>query len=232
MLINFDQNCIEARFIRRFKRFSVEVEYKGKKLWAHTNNTGSMMGLLRTGQKVYLSHSQNIKRKMPYTLELVQLGDMWVGVNTLVPNRILKLGFQYKQIEGLKSFQSFKSEVKRGDSRLDACAKKGETQLWIEAKNVTMVEDEIAAFPDAVTLRGQKHLRALIDMSKQGISTALFFFIQRSDGKCFAPADYIDPVYADLFYQAVDVGVQIWPYQAVISKKGIDIGNCLKIVHP
>jgi len=67
-------------------------------------------------------------------------------------------------------------------------------------------------------------------MSKNGTLTALFFFVQRSDGKCFAPADYIDPVYADLFYKSIDAGVQIWPYQAIISKKGIDIGKRLKII--
>ncbi|MBF0450378.1 MAG: DNA/RNA nuclease SfsA [Candidatus Magnetomorum sp.] len=231
LLLLFDNDCIECRFIRRYKRFSVEVEHNGQRFWAHTNNTGSMMGLLRPGQKVFLSRAKNPNRKLLYTLEMVDIGGMWTGVNTLVPNRMLKTGWTHKQIKELQPFYSFQSEVKKGNSRLDACVGNDQKQLWIEAKNVTLVEDEIAIFPDAVTLRGQKHLKTLIDLSQQGIDTALFFFIQRSDAKCFAPADYIDPDYARLFYQAIDAGVQIWPYQAVLSTQGIGIGTCLKVIH-
>ena len=230
ILIPFKQNCIKALFIRRYKRFTIEVDHNGDRFWVHTNNTGSMMGLLRPGREVFLSRSENPNRKLPYTLEMINTGDTWVGVNTLVPNRILKLGWQHQQIQQLQSYKSFKSEVKTGDSRLDACFYHENKTLWVEAKNVTLVEDDVASFPDAVTVRGQKHIQTLIQLCQQGMKTALFFFIQRTDAKCFSPADYIDPVYAKMFYQAIDAGVQIWPYQAVISTKGIGIGNCLKII--
>jgi len=229
-LISYQSQCITAQFICRYKRFSVEANYQGERLWAHTNNTGSMMGLLRPGQNILLSRANNPKRKLPYTLELVNIHNTWVGVNTLVPNRILKLAWQHNQLQELKPYDQFFSEVKYGDSRFDACVQNSTKKLWIEAKNVTLVEDDVAAFPDAITTRGQKHLETLIKMKKTGIDTALFFFIQRSDGKCFAPADYIDFKYANLFYDAIKAGVQIWPYQAVITTDGIGIGEKMNIL--
>jgi len=230
ILIPFQSTCITARFIGRHKRFSIEAHYQGERIWAHTNNTGSMMGLLKPGQDIFLSRSANPKRKLPYTLELVKIHDMWVGVNTLTPNRILKLAWQHKQMKELLPYDQFFAEVKYGDCRFDACLQNRSQKCWVEAKNVTLVEDDIAAFPDAVTKRGQKHLETLIQIKKRGIDTALFFFIQRTDGKCFAPADYIDPTYADLFDEAIQKGVQIWPYQAVITTDGIGIGKKLDIL--
>jgi sugar fermentation stimulation protein A len=230
ILIPFHSTCITAQFICRHKRFSIEAHYQGERIWAHTNNTGSMMGLLKPGQDIFLSLSPNPKRKLPYTLELVKVHDMWVGVNTLTPNRILKLAWQQKQVKELLPYNQFLSEVKFGNSRFDACVFNANDKRWIEAKNVTLVEDDIAAFPDAITTRGQKHLETLIQIKKSGIDTSLFFFIQRTDGKCFAPADYIDTIYADLFYDAMHAGVQIWPYQAVITTEGIGIGQKLDIL--
>jgi len=188
-----------------------------------------MLGLLRPGQKIFLSYSSNPKRKLPYTLELVNVHNMWVGVNTLTPNRILKMAWQHKQIQELEPYDQFFSEVKFGNCRFDACVQNSRKKLWIEAKNVTLVEDDIAAFPDAITKRGQKHLETLIEMKNNNIDTALFYFIQRPDGKCFAPADYIDPDYSKLFYSAVKAGVKIWPYQAVITTDGIGIGEKLAL---
>jgi sugar fermentation stimulation protein A len=229
ILIPF-HSCITAQFICRHKRFSIEAHYQGERIWAHTNNTGAMMGLLRPGQDILLSRSHNPKRKLPYTLELVNVRDMWVGVNTLTPNRILKLAWQYRQMKELLPYDQFLPEVKYGNSRFDACVKNAHDKCWIEAKNVTLVEDDIAAFPDAITTRGQKHLKTLIQMKNSGMETALFFFIQRTDGKCFAPADYIDARYADLFVDAMRAGVQIWPYQAIITTEGIGIGEKIDIL--
>jgi len=230
ILLPFDKNCITAQFISRYKRFSIEARYQGKRIWAHTNNTGSMLGLLRPGQTIFLSCSNNPKRKLPYTLELVKVHDMWVGVNTLTPNRILKMAWKHHRIQDLKAYDQFYSEVKYDNCRFDACVQNSRKKMWIEAKNVTLVEDEIAAFPDAITTRGQKHLETLIQMKNNHIETALFFLIQRTDGKCFAPADYIDLNYSNLFYKAIQAGVKIWPYQAVISTEGIGMGEKLGIL--
>lgn len=228
-LITFSDSCINAKFIQRKKRFLVEVLYEKKYFWVHTNNTGSMLGLLKPEREVFLSHSSNPNRKYAYTLELIKLFDFWVGVNTLVPNRILFLGWQNNVIPELKGYKTFKREKRVGNSRLDAFLQGPDGDLWVEAKNVTLVEDGVAFFPDAITTRGQKHIQELIKISKSGKRVALFFLIQRPDSKCFAPADFIDYNYSKLLYDAIENGIEIWPYTVNISKSGIELGSRLRL---
>jgi len=229
-LINFSDSCITAKFVQRAKRFLIEVLYNEKKFWAHTNNTGSMLGLLNPGNDVLLSYSNNPKRKYAYTLELIKKYDFWVGVNTMIPNKILYLAWKNNYIPELKKYKSFQKEKKIGKSRLDAFLKGPDGELWIEAKNVTLVEDDVAYFPDAVTERGQKHIKELIEISKSNKRVALFFLIQRPDSKCFAPADFIDLNYSKLFYEAINHGIEIWPYTCIISNSGIKLGKRLKVL--
>ena len=101
--------------------------------------------------------------------------------------------------------------------------------LWIETKNVTLVEDEVACFPDATTVRGQKHLRELIRLAQEGARAACFFLVQRADARCFGPADFIDPAFANLFWEALEKGVEMWPYRALVSPDGIGLGLRLKL---
>jgi len=229
-LIKFPTNCIQGQFVRRVKRFSVEVDYQNKRIWAHTNNTGAMFGLLRPGAPVLLSQANRPNRKLPYTLELIQSHGVWVGVNTLVPNRLLKQAWLNQIMPELNGYDVFHSEVKMGNCRIDARLSGTHGTLWVEAKNVTLAENDIAYFPDAVTKRGQNHINKLIALSKSGIRVALFFLIQRQDVKCFEPADFIDPDYAVFFYQAMKLGIEIWPYMADISEKGINIGKKLPVL--
>lgn len=233
--IKFFETCRKAAFIRRIKRFTVEAEAldgldKGTILKVHTNNTGSMLGLLRPGTTVLLSPAANPDRKLKYTLEALELSGSMVGVNTLTPNRMLHMAWQTKAIPELAGYENFRKEAKVGQSRLDAYLSGTQGELWVECKNVTLVEDQVACFPDAVTLRGQKHLRELMNLAKTGARVALFFLIQRPDGHCFGPADFIDPVYADLFYEALGKGVEAWPYVARVDETGIKLGEKLKVV--
>jgi len=235
--IRFFHTCRKAAFIRRIKRFTVEAEAldgpdKGTILKAHTNNTGSMLGLLRPGMTALLSPAANPDRKLKYTLEALNLADNMVGVNTLTPNRMLHLAWQTKAMPELIGYENFKKEAKVGQSRLDAYLSGGKGELWVECKNVTMVEDQVACFPDAVTERGQKHLRELMALAETGVRVALFFLVQRPDGHCFGPADFIDPTYAELFYEALDRGVEVWPYVAHVDEVGITLGEKLRVVRP
>jgi len=157
-ILTFPEYSLIATFRRREKRFLVEVETQGVKLWVHCNNSGAMLGLLRPGADVLISPASNPRRRLPYTLELVKLGDMWVGVNTLTPNRMLRKAWELSLLTELTPYTHFQSEVKAAHSRLDARLTGDIGTLWIEAKNVTLVEDDVAYFPDAVTQRGQKHL--------------------------------------------------------------------------
>lgn len=231
-LVSFPKGCVWAEFKRRVKRFTIEAKLGGKPVAAHTNNTGSMLGLLRPGMPVYLSPATTPGRKLPYTLELTRVHDILVGVNTLTPNRILRRAWERGLIEDAVGFTGFKAEARIGGSRLDARLDGPKGRLWVECKNVTLVEDDVARFPDAQTERGRKHLRELVDIVKNGDRAALFFLVQRKDGQCFGPADFIDEEYAELFYEALDAGVESWCYMAEITEEGVGLGPRLKTLPP
>ncbi|GLI33663.1 sugar fermentation stimulation protein [Desulforhabdus amnigena] len=209
----------------------VEVDTGKDRIWVHTNNSGSMMGLLKPGAEVLISPAQRRGRRLPYTLELIKVDGLWVGVNTSVPNRFLKCAWQSGLMRETTGYSTFKSEKKYGQSRMDAFLHGPLGTLWIESKNVTLVEGDVAYFPDAVTVRGQKHLSELMTLASQGHRTACFYLIQRADAHCFAPADFIDPSFAELFRQAQQTGVEMWPYKAVISTKGIGLGPRLPLLN-
>jgi sugar fermentation stimulation protein A len=138
---------------------------RGRTVLAHTNNTGSMLGLLRPGSVALLSPAANPARKLKYTLEALSVDGHFVGVNTLTPNRMLRRAFETGAIPELRGFEAMRAEAKTGDSRLDARLDGPDGPLWVECKNVTMVEDQVACFPDAATERGQKHLRELMALA-------------------------------------------------------------------
>ncbi|MDR1242634.1 MAG: DNA/RNA nuclease SfsA [Deltaproteobacteria bacterium] len=241
ILLPFPPACVSGTLIRRIKRFCVEFEADGKLLRAHTNNSGSMLGLTRPGLPVLVSRAAGPHRKLPYTLELINSG-AWVGVNTLTPNRLLKAAFARGLLPWAEGYTKFTPEAKRGQSRLDALLTGPRLPpLWVECKNVTLVEDGgVAAFPDAVTLRGQKHLAEMTRIVKNGERAAFFYCIQRGDALCFGPADYIDPAYAELFRQSLAAGVEVYPYKATLalnlenssgSAGGIGLGEILPLVY-
>jgi sugar fermentation stimulation protein A len=228
-LITFPEGSCFARFCRREKRFRVEVETERGRQWVHCNNSGSMLGLLRPGARVFVSPARRPGRLLPYTLELVELDGLWVGVNTLVPNRLLFRSWEFGLLPELSGYETCEREARAGRSRLDASFRGPKGRLWVEAKNVTLVEYDVAYFPDAVTIRGQKHLQELMALVREGERGASFYLVQRGDAGCFAPADFIDPAFADLFRQALEVGVEVWPYRAMVSPEGIGLGSRLEI---
>ena len=229
-LLKFPSGSRSALFVAREKRFLVHVLVDGMSVIAHTNNSGSMLGLLRPGMEVFISPAVSPKRKLPYTLELVRPCGEWVGVNTSIPNRLLKRAWETGAISELSGYTHFLAEAVYGNSRLDARLSGPHGELWIEAKNVTMVEDQVACFPDAVTTRGQKHLLELMSLAESGVRVGVFLAVQRQDGRCFGPADFIDPRFAQLFWMAVDRGVEFWPHVVHASPEGIALGPRLPLV--
>ncbi len=249
-IVNFPTDCVVGRFLYRHKRFSVAVELDGNEVWVHSNNTGSMLGLMRKGMPILLSPANNPARKLAFTQECVWISpqipqtcpldpnahlqnknDFWVGVNTSMPNKILNIAFSNGLLPFAKNYTSIQREAKRGSSRLDACLKAdGLPSLWIECKNVTMVEDEVALFPDASTERGQKHLLELMDIVEKKERAAMFYLVQRPDAKCFGPADMIDEAYAKLFWEAIRMGVEVYPFSTRIDAHGIYLGSILPLV--
>ena len=224
------KDCVRARFVQRIKRFTILATKNGQKVFAHTNNSGSMLGLLKPGRTILLSPAKNKARKLPYTLELIDLDGFWVGVNTLVPNKMLKLIWENKLISEWVAYERFVPEARFNKSRLDARLEGPKGDLWIEAKNVTLVEEDVAYFPDAQSERARKHMRELIGLAKHGHQVACFYLIQRPDCKCFGPADFIDPEFARLFWQAIKAGVKMYPYQAEVDEEGIGLGKKLPLI--
>ena len=230
-LLPFPPGCVVARLVRREKRFFVHVLIDGKPDVAHTNNTGSMLGLLRPGAPVLLSPAQNPDRKLLWTLELVWCGGasgegrgFWAGVNTSTPNRMLEAAFRAGRLPWTAGYTAFSREKKRGESRLDGLFEgPGLPRLWVECKNVTMSEDDVALFPDAVSDRGLKHLGTLKDIVSSGERAAMFYCVQRPDARCFGPADMIDPAYAAGLYDAVAHGVEVYAHLADLSVEGIGL---------
>lgn len=243
-LLPFPPGCVIGRFVRREKRFFVHVLVDGLPDVAHTNNTGSMLGLLRPGMPVLLSPALNPGRKLRWTLELVWAGPVpaalplsgeepgfWVGVNTSTPNRLLEVAFHAGKLPWAAGYTHFVREKTRGDSRLDVLLEgPGMPRLWVECKNVTLAEDDVALFPDAVSARGLKHLEALTDIAADGERAAMFYCIQRPDECCFAPADMIDPAYAEAYYRARAAGVESYAHGTVLSPRGIDIADCVPVL--
>jgi len=234
-VLPFPAPCRRAAFVGRYKRFTVRARAldgpdAGRELLAHTNNTGTMLGLLRPGAAALLSPAPNPDRKLPYTLEALALDRGWVGVNTLTPNRMLYAAWRAGALPEAAGYDRFRKEAVTGDSRLDARLDGPQGALWVECKNVTLVEDDVALFPDAETERGRKHLRELMRLRATGERVALFFLVQRPDGRCFGPADMVDPEYARLFHEALSAGVEAWPYVAHVDETGITLGERLQVV--
>jgi sugar fermentation stimulation protein A len=225
----FPNGCRTALFCRREKRFLVEVELDGQRVWVHCNNSGSMLGLLREGCEVFISPALSPGRRLGFTLEMVKWAGFWIGVNTLTPNRLLRKAWEGGLLPETAGYTSMRAETAVGSSRLDACFEGPRGRLWVEAKNVTLVEEDVGYFPDAMTQRGQKHLRELMELLEKGDRVACFYLIQRPDAKCFGPADFIDPEFSRLFLEALEKGVEVWPYRATVATAGIGLGERLSI---
>ncbi len=236
--MDFETPLIEGKIIKRYKRFFADVLINGKEETAHVPNTGSMIGLKEQGMSCLVSSSNNPKRKLKYTLEMVKATNSWVGVNTQRPNKLVKELFLNQPLDHWKKYSQIKSEVKISkESRLDIALfntkvlkPKYSFQDFspkdchlIEIKNVTLAKGAVALFPDAVTLRGQKHLRDLIELKAKGYATEIVFVIQRTDCKTFAPADEIDPEYGKLLRKAQKSGVLITPLCCSLDRVAINL---------
>ena len=215
---------IRGRLIRRYKRFLADVQLEnGETVTAHCPNSGSMQACCQPGRPVYLSSHDNPKRKLKYTWELIHMPGSLVGVNTQIPNRLTALAISAGDVAELEGYQKVRREVKVGEhSRIDILLESPDRRpCYVEVKNCTLVTDAVAAFPDAVTVRGQKHLKELQQLAADGFRCAMFFLIQRTDARRFVPADHIDSEYGRLLRQVAKNGVEILVYDVCIDLVGI-----------
>ena len=224
---------IEGRLVKRYKRFLADVELPGGSIvTAHCPNSGSMKGCALPGVPVCLSLSTNPARKLPYTWELVKIGMHWVGLNTMLTNQLAEEGIKNGVIKELAGYSQIRREVPYGRerSRIDLLLERPGSRCYLEVKNVSLVEGGVALFPDAVTERGQKHLRELMQVVKNGDRGALLFAVQRGDGNTMAPADMIDPEYGRLLRKAVSCGVEAFAYRALVTPEFIRLTERLEII--
>jgi sugar fermentation stimulation protein A len=224
------KHLIKATIIKRYKRFLADVVLEsGEQVTVHVPNTGSMKTCWEEHWPVLLSESSNPDRKLKYTLEMLHNGKTWIGVNTQNPQKLAIEALEKKVIPELMSFPIIQSEVKISkETRIDLVLSNETQKCFVEIKNVTLLGDaRKALFPDAVSERGTKHLKELIELKKQGHACAMLYIIQREDVDSFAPAKTIDPVYAQHLKMAHDAGVLILPYQCELSETEIKISKII-----
>ncbi|WP_394707247.1 DNA/RNA nuclease SfsA [uncultured Desulfobacter sp.] len=203
---------IKGKLLKRYKRFLADIELEnGEVVTAHCPNSGSMKGCARPGAEAWISQSTNPKRKLKYTWELTRIDGTVIGINTLVPNRLVKASVENDLIPELSGYSRVTSEVKTSEhTRLDLMLEDDNKKpCFVEIKNCTLVENGVASFPDAVTTRGQKHIQELVALAAGGHRAVLFFLVQRTDADTFTPAADIDPEYAEKLMQARLKGVEI-----------------------
>jgi sugar fermentation stimulation protein A len=215
---------IPGILLKRYKRFIADVKLaNGDIVAAHCPNTGSMKECCKPNSPVYMSYHNNPRRKLKYTLELIKMPTSLVGINTSVPNRLVCKSIAAGWVKELEGYDTLTPEIKISKhSRLDVLlSRKNENKCYVEIKNCTMVKNNIASFPDAVTTRGLKHLIEMQRLKAEGNRCVMFFLIQRMDANIFCPADDIDPAYGNKLRHATNHGVEILVYDVKIDLKTI-----------
>ncbi len=222
-------NLIKGKFIRRYKRFLLDVVLENDEIVvAHTSNTGSMLSCIEDNAPVLLSKSDNPKRKTKYTWEMIFINDNWIGINTLHPNALVEKWLINNELSSIfPKYNLVKREFKFLDSRLDIYAENETEKCLIEVKNVTYRKNNQALFPDAKSTRGQKHLKTLMKAKELGYRAVMIYVIQRIDVESFAPAINIDSDYAALFEEAHKKDVEIIPVRVKVSPEKIVFDSIL-----
>ena len=225
--MKFKERLLQGYLVKRYKRFFVDIKYKNKIITGHCPNSGSMMGLLNIGNKIWFSESDKLNRKLKYTLEIIEVEKKMVGINTLLTNKIVLEALNCKKINSLIKFNDIKTEVKfSNNTRFDFLLLNNKEKCFLEVKNVTLVrEKKIAEFPDAATSRGRKHLNELCRAKKEGYQSYMLYLIQREDCNSFKIAKDIDEDYKIAFNKAIKSGVKILCYDCKLSNEEIKLNN-------
>ena len=242
--MKFKTKLVSGRLIKRYKRFLADIELdSGEEITAHCANPGAMTGLKEPGSKVWLSLSDNPKRKLKYSWELIAVGDggknpsisPLVGINTAHPNGIVAEAIEAGAIGELLGYSGLRREVKYGvNSRIDILLEDdARPPCYVEVKNVHLLREKgLAEFPDSVTVRGTKHLGELSNMVQDGARAVMFYLIQRTDTDRFAVAGDIDPNYQNAFVAAHEAGVEMLAYDTKITTTSIELASPVPIIMP
>lgn len=232
--MRFSRPLITGRLVRRYKRFLADVDLDtGESVTAHCANPGSMLGLAAPGMRVWLSRSDDPKRKLAYSWELVEADGALVGINTAWPNGLVEAAIRDGTIGELAGYAALRREVKYGrNSRVDMLLEdEARGRAYVEVKNVHLLRRAgLAEFPDSVTARGAKHLDELADQVAEGHRAMMVYLIQRPDADRFALAADIDPTYARAFDRAAARGVEAVAYACRITPEEIAVERKVPMV--
>ncbi|QCF27784.1 DNA/RNA nuclease SfsA [Hydrocarboniclastica marina] len=234
--MDFSTPLQPALLERRYKRFLADVVLEsGERTTVHCANTGSMLGCAEPGSRVWLSRATNPNRKLAFTWELVELDHGHLAcINTARPNSLVAEAIAAGRVTALQGYRRMRREVKYGDaSRVDLWLGEhvdGRPDAWVEVKSVTLGSAGRGRFPDAVTLRGQKHLRELAAKARLGERAVLFFCVSHTGIDSVRPADDIDPVYGRTLREAVEAGVEVMAWRLTISPTAMNVDCPLPVL--
>ena len=232
--MDFENELIPGVLIKRYKRFFADIKLKNKIITAHCPNPGAMFKLLEKGNTVWITKSNNVKRKLEYTLQIIEVDKTKFCVNTHITNKIVQESLEKKMIEDLSDYNLIRPEKKFGtNTRFDFLLynTKKDKKAFLEVKSVSLSRQEgHAEFPDAVTSRGKKHLESLMSANKQGYESYLMFLIQIENCKSFGIASDIDPSYFKVFKDALKKNIKVLCYDCKFSNKGIEINEKIKFL--
>ena len=231
--MKFTKALIKGKFVKRYKRFFADVKVNKSIITAHCPNTGSMMGLLNENNDAWVSKNDNPKRKLKFTLEILKSKNNLIGINTHLANKLVLEGLKNNSFLEFKNLENIQPEVfYNKETRFDFLVSKKNKKYFIEVKNVTLIRDnKNSEFPDAITTRGSKHIKTLIEASKKGYQCYVLFLVQISNCKYFKIAKDIDKEYYENYKYAKKVGVKFIAYNCRIGSKEIKVDKKVKIIN-
>ena len=225
--MKYKNNIHKAKFINRLNRFIAEVEMDGAVQVCHVKNTGRCKELLIPGSLVYLEENNGPNRKTKYDLVAVEKGNLLVNIDSQAPNKVVK---EWVEAGGLYPNPTLvHPEVKYGNTRMDFYVEDQERKAFIEVKGVTLENDGVAAFPDAPTERGVKHIYHLIDLLQEGYEAYVIFVIQFKPVKYLIPNDETHPVFGEALREAAAAGVHVLAYDCIVTPYSMELDQSVKV---
>jgi sugar fermentation stimulation protein A len=228
--MGIEGKLVEGRLVSRDNRFRVTVEVEGRHVWAHLPNSGRLGELLVPGRRLFLVERPEVGRKTGYDLSLVRMDDRWVSVDARLPNDLVEAALRGGRLAHLAGYPIVRREVSYGRSRFDFRLEASDRPAClVEVKSITLVIDGLGCFPDAVTLRGRRHVNELADAVEQGHRAAVVFVVQRDDARGVRPHDEADPDFGQALRGAAQRGVEIYAHACRVVPGQIEITHPLPV---
>ena len=230
--MKFTKALIKGKFLKRYKRFFADIKVNKEIIIAHCPNTGSMMGLLNENNDAWVLKNEDPKRKLKYTLQILKTSKNIVGINTHLANKLVHEGLQNNTLLEFKNLDKIDTEkFYNKETRFDFLVERNKKKIFIEVKNVTLIRDgKTSEFPDAITTRGSKHIKTLMDAHKKGYECYVLFLIQIENCKYFRIAKDIDKEYYENYKLAKKSGVKFIAYNCKVGPKEIKIDKKIEIL--